>query len=372
MEHERFSILPIPLTRQKNSGAERHERSFIVETGFATICSKNHNSSIDEDHGFCDAARGLLLTADGMGSGPAPHLASARMAEIIEQILQTGPKAGDPVSEVVCALLTQPLTEDRVETVLSQLMLRTDAELRAQIDTDVRIFKSALLKFKEIYNVPYDSQDPQDVKDMQDMIKNAHGTTQIAAKLWQNEFGQRKISFSWVGDSRLYRVRRGKLARLTKDDSMTQVCIDAGLMREEDADRPPIVSTIRVKLLSQDMSLPRETREWLTYLANTNKHRERIPLSDYSHMVINTLGGGKHMLARPHVSTHPVETSDIYFAVSDGVTKVMNDRQLEYFFELFGSLSAADLAKELMLHARSLAENNPDLMDDITVTCVKC
>lgn len=47
------------------------------------------------------------------------------------------------------------------------------------------------------------------------------------------------VEVAWVGDSRIYRVRRGRSERLTHDHSYVQTLIDAGLLTPGDADNHP-------------------------------------------------------------------------------------------------------------------------------------
>lgn len=60
------------------------------------------------------------------------------------------------------------------------------------------------------------------------------GTTLVVA-IWRG----RSVTYGHVGDSRLYRLRRGALNRLTRDHSMVQEQVDSGLLSPEQARYAP-------------------------------------------------------------------------------------------------------------------------------------
>lgn len=60
------------------------------------------------------------------------------------------------------------------------------------------------------------------------------GTTVVALLVSGHHFAG-----LWVGDSRLYRLRRGSLEQITTDHSLVQEQINAGLLAPEDAERSP-------------------------------------------------------------------------------------------------------------------------------------
>ncbi len=378
---ERHSSIPIPLTRRKTEEKTdpRRERLFLVDVGSASIGSSNHITGKNEDYAYCNAGYGLMLTADGMGSGPAPHLASRMLADIVQDIIKrTDGHEGLSLFPILSAPLTTSLEQGEVETALTEMMLDADAAIRYQAENDPAVAISAVKKFEDVHGVPYDPQKQADVRELQYMMQHAHGTTQIMAKFWQDEARQRFVTVAAVGDSRLYRVRKEQLDQLTKDDSLIQVCLDAGLITTGELDRLPRLVTAHVERLSHDPYLDAETRTWLHFLVKNNtdkdgKQSKTFPLSKYASMVLNALGGGPGTVATPRVETHSVEAGDIYLGVSDGVTKVMTDAQIQHFFELYRSLlNAHELAEQLLTVARELADAQPELMDDITVTCVKC
>lgn len=55
---------------------------------------------------------------------------------------------------------------------------------------------------------------------------------------------QDRCACLWVGDSRIYRLRNGRLEQLTRDHSHVQELVDQGLISPEDAHRHPLANVI--------------------------------------------------------------------------------------------------------------------------------
>lgn len=90
----------------------------------------------------------------------------------------------------------------------------------------------------------------------------------------------------WAGDSRVYRFRAGELDQLTRDHSLVQDMVDAGLLRPEDAERHPQASVIqRAVGVDEDIKL------------------------DWVHA--------------------PVEPGDVFLLCSDGLTRMVRNEELE-------------------------------------------
>ena len=109
----------------------------------------------------------------------------------------------------------------------SDLVVRTSA-LALQRATDFRpaVLVSAIEQANEVVN-----SGQQGLKSHQRMHATVVGLwldVQAQAALWAN-----------VGDSRLYRVRRGLAEQLTKDDSVVQQMVDAGFIKPFEAKHHP-------------------------------------------------------------------------------------------------------------------------------------
>jgi serine/threonine protein phosphatase PrpC len=106
------------------------------------------------------------------------------------------------------------------------------------------------------------------------------GTTIVAAI-----FHQDKLSVAHVGDSRAYRLRRGELTLITRDHSMLQEQIDAGLIDPE----------------------------WARFSANRN-------------MITRAVGVDSAVQVEVH--DHLTQADDIYLLCSDGLSDMLSTQEI--------------------------------------------
>ena len=141
----------------------------------------------NEDTFLVDDERRLFVVADGMGGHVGGEIASQMAVETIGSVL------------------------DRVErheiTLLGQDLLRF--AFRA---ANRQVFEHALEAFPG----------------------HEIGTTAVALL-----FGRTHVAIAHVGDSRAYRIRDGKIERLTHDHSVVGEHVRAGLLTEEEARKHP-------------------------------------------------------------------------------------------------------------------------------------
>lgn len=142
---------------------------------------------INEDACLDDGRIGLWVVADGMGGHAAGDLASSSIVAAL-----AGIEAPDSLSQLVDAV------EDRLFAVNKQL--REEAARREG-----------------------------------QMI----GSTVAALLAWR-----RHCVCLWAGDSRVYRLRAGRLEQLTRDHSQVEEMIDQGELLREDAASHPAANVI--------------------------------------------------------------------------------------------------------------------------------
>jgi serine/threonine protein phosphatase PrpC len=137
---------------------------------------------INEDSVLADPARGLWAVADGMGGHEAGEVASAMVTD---------------------ALRCLPDTHDIDELARSaiQALRQVNRELIDLAGSGIRERKSTI------------------------------GTTVVGLAIANGSY-----RCFWTGDSRGYRLHDGEIARVTHDHSLVQELVDAGMLREEDAD----------------------------------------------------------------------------------------------------------------------------------------
>lgn len=108
-------------------------------------------------------------------------------------------------------------------------------------------------------------------------------------------FQQDRLILGHAGDSRCYRLRGGDLQQITKDHSLLQEQLDAGLITAEQA------------------------------LTSTNKN-----------LVTRALGVEDTVMLEVH--EHRVESGDVYLMCSDGLSDMVNDEGIENVVSGSGSL----------------------------------
>ncbi len=153
--------------------------------GFECI-SRTHvglKRKVNEDSVMLRTDHGLWAVADGMGGHEAGDVASSKVAEALR-------------------------------------LLPPAADVDALVDDAIQALKQVNGELIELAG----GQDGQ----------RSIGTTVVGLAVDDTEF-----RCFWAGDSRAYRLRDGQLVQLTRDHSMVQDLVDAGMLRpEEAADHP--------------------------------------------------------------------------------------------------------------------------------------
>lgn len=149
---------------------------------------REHN----EDALFYDAGLGMVILADGMGGYQAGEVASGLTVDVVNESLRADlapppahPRSGEAYIQDGAALLRMAIEH-----------------------ANATVFERA-------------AHDPQCA---------GMGTTVVCAL-----FSDNHLFAAHVGDSRLYRYRAAEFTQLTRDHSLLQEQIDAGLLSEEEA-----------------------------------------------------------------------------------------------------------------------------------------
>jgi protein phosphatase len=136
------------------------------------------------------------------------------------------------------------------------------------------------------------------------------GTTVVSALFRDN-----RIYFAHVGDSRLYRLRNGHLHRLTRDHSLVQHLIDEGLFRDHhEAHEAGVGDNVLTRCLGQDPNV-------------------EVDVGDAD-----------------------LEAGDLFLACTDGLTGMLNDREIS---DLLNQGEALEMAAA-RLEAAALGKGGTD------------
>lgn len=232
---------------------------------FATCSDPGLVRSNNEDAVLANAKLGLAVLVDGMGGYNAGEVASGMATEALGRQLE------------------QAFAERSPATAIGPGAVWAHEKLRESI-----VHANAMMHAAAASHAKYAGM----------------GTTLVAAQFYDN-----RVAVAHVGDSRLYRLRDGTLARLTRDHSPLQEQIDSGMLTIEQARHSP------------------------------NKN-----------LVTRALGVAASVDVELH--EHAVLPGDIYLLCSDGLSDMVPDEEIE--------LCLSSLATNLDLCASQLVQTAND------------
>jgi protein phosphatase len=206
------------------------EFAALTDTGLV----RPHN----EDSVAISPEHGIAILADGMGGYSAGEVASSIVTSVLKVTLEDG----------LGRLRRQ-----------ADLRMHRDRQIHQLLAESIQHVNSAVLDAARI--------EPQ---------YNGMGTTLVTAL-----FHHDKITVAHVGDSRAYRFRQGELVQITRDHSLLQEQIDAGLVNPE----------------------------WARFAQNKN-------------LVTRAVGVGPNIKVEVH--DHQTESGDVYLLCSDGLSDMLS------------------------------------------------
>lgn len=203
---------------------------------------------------------GFYTVADGMGGHQAGEIASRETVSAL------------------CRIMSRKLSADREELSLEEAQ---DLLRRAIRHVNGHVFK---------------------------MSRTQPGLRGMGTTLCCLLFRKNGLVFAHVGDSRIYRLRNGKLEQLTKDHSLLRELVDQGQMNEKQA-------------------------------------------ADFLYKNIITKAIGTEVKVEPTVVIGDIQTGDVYIMCTDGLSDQLSIKEMEHTLKEFTEVKEATeqlvaLAKE--------------------------
>ena len=203
----------------------------------------------NEDALSYDARLGLVVLADGMGGYNAGEVASGVAVDVFAETLQTELEAMAPHLQSDRTL--QPIANEMLEVAIER--------------ANAMVYELAC-------------REPE---------YSGMGTTLVCALFYDN-----RLVAGHVGDSRLYRLRGAEFLQLSRDHSLLQEQLDAGLIQPEEA----------------------------RYVLHRN-------------LVTRAIGVGANVEAE--IQEFLAEPGDIYLFCSDGLTEMVEDQLIGEILSMF-------------------------------------
>jgi len=357
---------------------ESEENATQIQVGIATEADPEHRDSAgknySDDSNYVSTERGIDFVADGVGGGLAGNLASAIAAQ--ELTLERLATRDIMTRLVMEAGREEPMVsmEDVENAVRQTIENMQHAVNKLQLDPAIiaMAVKRAEKRLKNKRKL-----DPSDPMDRQLVLSEARSMSCTASlsKIWRDAEGKDWNTVGHVGDSRIYRLRSGRLERLTPDHSLAQVIVDLhipdtqGVPIEDDQDisREFSKETLRKYVL--------DSREIAAVVGMMVLQKiEKLSLDDIRHYVLQTIGANDTNKSyygadlKPFIRTEALEDGDIYLNCSDGLSDVLTDNEIQAVLNRHAEepLKAAQ-ELEQMAAARSQTQHIRAKPDHITV-----
>jgi protein phosphatase len=254
-----------PITQQSQQTSERAPYSF-VPSAHVDVCGLSHPGYVranNEDHFIVTRiGRFLETVVTSLPPGEVPERAEESGYAMIVADGMGGHAAGEVASRLALSGLM------RLALAMPDWIFRLDAGVAEDASQRSR------RRFERVNEllIEYGKQ-AHDLRGM--------GTTLTAAR----SMG-RDLQIAHVGDSRVYLFRDGRLHRLTRDHTYTQLLVDSGLLSKEDAAR-----------------------------------------SSARHVLVNALGGSDEDV-EVDVDQIPLTSGDRLLLCSDGLTDLVEDEAI--------------------------------------------
>lgn len=344
---------------------ESRERETALRYGMASEASVEHPER-NEDAVFYSQKRGLQFVADGMGGVPAGDYASAKAAE---QLTRDGlQKASEKTQKVLLAERQETQNQEDVEQAINEIIKQMDREIVTNNQGSEIIQKKAK-EYIEKEMGEYDPENPQHRNILNGLLKSI-GCTVSMSKVWRGADGKDRLTIGNVGDSRTYRLRGGKLEKLSEDHSHVQVLLKEGLIQSDEDVETQIDKR---KIMALEDKYP-EIRALIPSLVRSPN--QFVTIDSIRNKITMAAGVGEMMKKQygiefqPFIKTYDLDKGDVIFTASDGVIDNLTDSEIEGIL-LLNAENPTQAANELKQAAleRSIKgkDSNPRAKkDDIT------
>ncbi len=325
---DRLEPAPEPPKANPFKVEQKDRKKFVID---AAGSSEAKNQRLHNEDAFLfDALRGLVCVADGLGGSKNGGLASRMIIEGLQS--DAVRRLGGRFEAIINAPADEPIanvSRRDVEQAMGNLLAMTGH----------RIQKEA----------------PQS------------DSTASLAKVWTDERGARNLTVAQIGASRIYRLRQGRLERLTRDQSLLEALLDQGL---PSIDGSPIMDDddVTQTFAFKDIEERGKKNRYFGYLADFMRKEklQTATLEDIRHIVLNGVAMGQPAT----VQTYDVEPGDMIIAMSDGISDNLSDRELSK--TLSGASDATQASQLLRIQASLASKNrsNPRRKDDDMTSAV--
>lgn len=135
--------------------------------------------------------------------------------------------------------------------VASQLAVEVLRDIMLGIDSDITLSPDDASLLKKLYQATINANRRIHQQSQEEDTLRGMGATLTAAAVSVD-----MVYLSQIGDSRAYLLRDGKIAQITKDQSLVQQLIDTGQISEKDAETHPLRNVILQALGAQSEVVP--------------------------------------------------------------------------------------------------------------------